>query len=318
MMKNFATLCTVWILSALTLFAEGTERSLLQDRGFQNGFHVLKPAPGARVVEKTIGFRGPEHAPAWDIAQWSSRFSLATDASSPASEGGYRLADPAKRVEVIGRGEGAEAARLRLAIDSRREYARPRRSGEPWPHLLVQQSIEDAPTLDQAESIRLRLKARMLQRERFELEGYDPSLHCAQCPLVLIVQDRNRASEGYGDFLWFSVPTYDDRWAMPPAHIAEDTADPSAKLIYNPGLAAFTGQGWTDTGLLELDIDLLPHMLKAIRTGWARGYLSKSKDIGDFRIVSFILGWEMPGVNAVEIEFSELDLRVVERRRVRE
>jgi hypothetical protein len=55
---------------------------------------------------------------------------------------------------------------LTLGVDSRAAYAGRlrRKADEPWVHLLAQQSITDAPALNEAASLRLRFEARL---ERF-------------------------------------------------------------------------------------------------------------------------------------------------------
>ncbi len=67
-------LCSGWS----PMFA-ATERELIRDPHFQNGFFLLEPTPGKRVVYGELV--GPQPGkPAWDLAQWSSRSALAPGA----------------------------------------------------------------------------------------------------------------------------------------------------------------------------------------------------------------------------------------------
>ncbi|RME92588.1 MAG: hypothetical protein D6766_09750 [Verrucomicrobia bacterium] len=297
----------VWVWAEAAAAAGG--RELLRDPAFARGFAVLAPTPGKQVIVREVRFDPDAGEPVWRLAQWNSRFSLETAPLLRTSQGGWALTNRAKTVIV--EAPGRPEAELTLGVDSRPEYDRYRQPGEPWPHLLVSQSIPDCPPLDTLEAMPLHLKARVTQNEVFRGEGYREDLHAAQCPLVLIVRNFNRQSPGYGDFFWFSVPLFDDRWEFPPRHVARDTADPSAKLIYNPGLRAFTDQTLMDGDWVDLTVDLLPHLREGLRTGWDLGCLQGSRDVGDYRIASFILGWEVPGINRAEIRFRELSLQAV-------
>jgi hypothetical protein len=88
-----------------------------------------------------------------------------------------------------------------------------------------------------------------------------------------------------------------------------DTADPSAKLIYNPGLKAYTDSTLSTGGWVRIDVDLLPHLLKGLQVAGEKGYLPASQDPADFEVTSFILGWEVTGRNRGAIRFRNLSLR---------
>lgn len=288
---------------------EGREVELIRDPHFRQGFFLLKPEPGRRVVADTLRWT-PGVEPVWDIAQWNSRASLEGTKPERTPDGDIRLANKAKTV-IVGRA-GSDRADLVLGLDSRPEYGdRVRTGSEPWPHLLVQQDIRDCPPLSRLASLRLQLHARLRAAERFEPKGYSRDLHCAQFPFVLTIQNQNPKSPGHGDFFWFSICLYDDRWRLTPRYVAEDTADPSAKLIYNPGQEAVTSESLHDKKWVAFDKDILPMILDGLRAGWEKGYLKGSKDVADYRISSTNMGWEVTGVNAVEIQLRDLSLKGV-------
>lgn len=281
-------------------------RELLRDPQFQNGFRVLDPAAGRRVVRGTL--HGPvEGEPAWDLAQWHSRHTIAGAQPERLPGGVVRFASPAKWVVVAP--EGQADADLVLGVDTRPEWNdRHRQKGDGWPHLLVQQPLPDCPPLAALSRLDFHIEARLLEDERVEHDGYTPSLHCAQIHFVLIVQDRGAESPGRGDFLWFLVPLYDDRHRSPRPHVAKDTADPSAKLIVNPGGKAYTDRSLHDREWVTIDCDLRPRLLDAVRTAWDRGTLQKSRDLAAIRPTSAILGWEVPGIHRVAIQVRGLSL----------
>ena len=286
---------------------------LIRDRHFQNGFKVLDPASFKRVVRGFLQWDGSKDEPVWDIAQWNSKYSLASVSLEQLASGAVRFANVAKTV-VVGLA-GSEEADLILAVDSRPEYGdRVRRVGEPWPHLLVQQRIVGCPALTELKELPFQIEARLRYSQRFETPEYTAKLHCAQFPFVLIVQNLNRNSPGYGDFLWFQVPIYDDRWRIPPRYVAEDTADPSAKLIYNPGGDAYTTESLHDGQWVTIQQDLLPLILESLRTAWVRGYLKDSHDFSDYRIAEMNMGWEVTGINKTEIQVRNLSLKAIRKK----
>jgi len=129
-------------------------------------------------------------------------------------------------------------------------------------------------------------------------------------PLTLIIQNRNRESTGFGDFIWFNVQIYDERYRISPLYAAQDTADPSAKMIYAPATTLFTNKSVHDGRWVTFSKDIYPVIEEALDEARTRGYLSASPDNADFAISSVILGWEVPGVNCVEMQLRKLRLNI--------
>ncbi len=283
---------------------------LITDPQFQRGVVVMAPPMGKKVVEAVIpGVEPGTGKPVWQLDQWNSRFSIAKAERKVLADGSVRYSNIAKAV-TIGK-PGGITADLILRIDSNPEYeGKYRAFGQPWPHLLVEQAIE-SPPLDQLASIPFHLEARLVEGKRTMGPGYTRDLHCGQVPFVLTIQNRNRDCLGFGDFLWFVVPIYDDRYRIVPPHIAKDIADPSAKLIFNPGGDFYTKESLHDGRWVVFDKDLLPFIFDALRTAWDKGDLKDSHNLRDYRISSTNLGWEATGLFAGAIEFRKLSLRAV-------
>ncbi len=120
------------------------------------------------------------------------------------------------------------------------------------------------------------------------------------------MQNLDPASAGYGDYLWFGVTLYDDRDVRPGLYVAGDAA--TGKLIYNIGLAPLSPSGLGDGAWHAIEGDLLPHLLAALREAWARGLLTDSMRLSDYRIGGMNIGWEVPGLNTVELQVEGLSL----------
>lgn len=290
----------LWILGTVSVSA--ADRELLSDPGFRNGFRVIAPTAGKRVVVGQMDGERAGSLPAWDLDQWHSRFPF----SSPqATRAGLQMtySNAAKWV-ILSNGV------MTLGVDSRMEYTNVfrRASSEPWVHLLVEQAITNCPSVQELSALRLRLGARLIDGETFRAPGYSPGLHAAQFQLVVTLGNTRRESEGYGDFLWFVVPLYDDRHAQPPRYVSRDFADPSSKLIFNPGTDAFTSQRLIERNWVEVDRDIRPFLLEALKEAWRLGYLRGSRDLKDYRLTTLNLGWEVPGLNRVSIAVKGLSL----------
>jgi hypothetical protein len=266
---------------------------------------LLEPAPGKRVVYGQLPGITAGGNPAWDLAQWSSRRPL-TDNKTHLSDSSVQYANAAKEV-TIGVA-GTEQSDLTLAVMGSTEYgARARKKSEPWVHLLVEQSFSQPPSIAELRELALRIDVRLLRSELHRTDDYTTVLHAAQFQLFLTVQNRNRDSAGFGKFLWFGVPFYDDRYRHPPGHVAQDTAG-SEMFIYTPPAKDFFDGSAHDMGWIGVEQDLVPLIRAALAAAWHRGYLTESRKLGDYRITSVNLGWEVPGILDVAMQVRNLRL----------
>ena len=282
---------------------------LVADGSFSNGFTVLSPKAGRKVPTGTIQPSWASGPPAWSLAQWHSAGSLGDVSAERLPSGAHRWADSSKSV-MLAR-EGMPRADLILGVDSRAEYPeRPRRRDEPWIHLLASQTIDGHPRLVDCRSVSLALEYRLLREKRFHSEeDYVRNLHAAQFILFVTVQDRDRESPGYGDFLWFGVPLYDSRFPFPKPFRSPDQAH--GKFIYS-----IAGERVSDTSAHErewvtVDLELRSLMDEALDVAWERGFLEKSKERSLFRLGGMSIGWEVPGTFDVAVQVRDFRLEAV-------
>lgn len=282
-------------------------RGLIRDPHFRAGFRLIEPQPGRRVEYGRLA-SATSGEPVWDLDQWSSRVPLAAEPPATPATGVRRWANRAKSVAV---GEpGTAAADLALAVNASVEYAgRARRAGEPWVHLLVEQSFADPPSLAEMSAARLRLQARLLRSELHRTDDYSPDRHAAQFQMFLMLQNRNRQSPGFGRLVWFGIPLYDDRSRFPKAFKEQDTGG-TAMFIFTPGGEVFTNRSAHDREWIAVDKDLRPLLLEALTTAWQRGFLGESRDLADYRVTGMNLGWEVPGLFDVAMQVRNLSLEI--------
>jgi hypothetical protein len=314
---NYST--TLATCLALTLVAHAQEQqiappagkvvNLLRDTHFQNGFEINEPKPGKHVATGVIQPPAATDKPAWRLCQWNSTFDLSLSKPKILDVHAIRIANEAKSVTLSSNNPSND---LILALDSRPEFAgKVRAQNQPWPHLLVEQSVQPIILFKDVSRIAFTIEARLLTNECFKFEGYTRNLHTAQFPLTFIVQNRNKQSKGFGDFIWFSVALYDERNPFSDLYAAKDTADPSAKMIYSPPIKTFSQQTLHDGIWVTFSHpNLYPLFSEAICLAQKRGYLRDSPDMNDFAISSVNIGWEVTGINNVSIQIRNLDIKI--------
>ena len=298
--------CVWWLVWVAAAGDMG--RELIRDPHFQDGFVLMRPEPGRHQPYGTLAGVRADGTAVWDLDQWSSHYPLAADAPERLGPGVLRYANVAKAVWVAR--PGAAEADLTLAVQASREYgSRARRGGEPWVHLLVEQPIENPPALASLAAARLHVEARLQEARRLTTPDYSPSLHAAQFQIFFSLQNQNHESAGYGQYLWFGIPLYDDRQRSPPAFAAQDTGG-TKMFIFTPAGSVFTAQSAHDRQWITVDTDLLPLLRQGLETAWSRGFLRGSQSLADYRIAGMNLGWEVPGTFDVSMRIRNLSLKV--------
>ncbi|MEN6307782.1 MAG: hypothetical protein ABFD91_08510 [Anaerohalosphaeraceae bacterium] len=285
---------------------------LIQDNHFTQGFRVIAPKHGARIVEGYLN-RNSHTEPAWDLVQWHSRYSIWGIKPQELNDNAKLYANKTKSITICP--PGREWSDLILMLDSRPEFqGKFRQDGQPWPHLLVEQTVTKCPSMADLNSLKFHIEAKLLESECDTSEGYRQSTHTAQVPFVLTIQNCNKNSPGYGDFGWFIIPLYDHRYRDWPEYIAQDTADPSQKMIYTPGAKACGVRSLHDRDWVTVDTEILQILIKGIEESWKRGYLAGSRDLNDYRISSINLGWEVTGLAKASMQIRNLSLKAAVKR----
>jgi len=283
---------------------------LLKDPQFSLGFKLIEPTPGKKMVIKKLQPQDVTDEPQWYLCQWNSRYCLSSASHIILPSGSIKYTNNAKWL-TFGQ-EPGEVSDLILGVDSRPEYnGVMRKNGQAWPHLLIEQDHVAIHLFNDVSQINMHVEVRLLSSERFELAAYTPDLHTAQFQLTLIIQNRNRESAGFGDFIWFNVQIYDERYRSCPLYAAQDTADPSAKMIYSPPTALFSDKSVHDGQWVTFSKDIYPVIQEALNTARTRGYLGTSPDNADFAVSSVIMGWEVPGISCVEMQMRNLRLNII-------
>ena len=287
-------------------------RELLTDPTFSKWMEIrgLGQTDDDRGVKGVFRTAGKVGSPAWSIAQWASKHSLADASATTQTQPGkqrFAITNPSKRIEVdCSRGE------IALGLTASACYDHPRQPNEPWPHLLIETSLTD--TRYPSRLCRVADMARLDLALSCRLDAFadkhadaDPHLHAAQFQLFLIVQNLNVESLGYGDLLWFGVPVFDNRYPVREESYQRDGGKPDAsgKFIYSlpskaclPDGQAFFKDGRVAAGedarWTRIRINAAPWIVYAYRLARQQGYLAKT-ELHDLYVSGLNFGWEMPG-----------------------
>ena len=301
------------VLSAGPEPGASATRELIRDPHFERGCILYEPKTGRKVEYGAIAGIANREKPVWGLAQWSSREKLLTTPPLTLPSGAMRYTNEAKAV-TFGPPNTAEAD-IALAVNGGFEYAgHVRRKGEPWVHLLVEQRFERPPSVDSLSRADLHIAARLKHFLRGEMPGYSPQVHAATIQIFFTLQNRNKQSAGFGQYLWFGVPLFDDRHRIPKSYQAKDAGkeDATGMFIYTVAGGEFTAQSQHDREWVTIDRDLLPFMRAGLKTAWERGFLKDSQSLADYRITGMNLGWEVTGIFDVEMQLRNLSLKVTE------
>jgi len=289
---------------------------LIADRHFTRGFIALEPGTSAPLGPMNPGFA--PGAPVWDLAQHASPSSLNYVTPTTLPSGAKRWEDQYGAVTIgpYGSAEADLSLRIQAFEVYGGTYYTPTAT-KAWVHLLGAQLISapgavgpGCPPLPQLASLDFSVDARLLYDQQNIQAGYDPGKHTSSYLMYFTIQNlSNPGAPGYGDYLWFGVTLYDDRYPMPGLYAAQDSCEAcTGKYIYNIGLEPLSNSSLNDQQWHSLSADLLPHILTALQKAWDLGYLPDSQNLADYRIGGMNLGWEIPGLNNSELQIRDLSL----------
>ncbi len=200
-----------------------------------------------------------------------------------------------------------------LNVDTSKEYidqttGEPviRQNGEDWVHMIIQQS-PGVVYLSQVESFIMELDFTVTCNE-----VYDGSVGAAQFQWIFTIHDK---ASDLGDYMWFNVALFDNRYEIYPGYGAGDggKADATGKYIYAPSgqeLFPETG-GKVEIGkTYHVKLDLKAYMYEAFQAAQKNGALPQSK-WEDMAVNGFNIGWEVSNLSKVGVNIQNMSLRVV-------
>jgi len=281
--------------------------SLISDPNFSQGLTLARanePSPGSLNPYDTQTGK-----PIWNIAEWGTKYFL-TQSDRNIIDDQIVYTNQGKTIKFQKLPNGMEVG---MTVTTSKEYDRPRQANESWPHLLVEQEFSKTPYIKDLKKLILKFNGRLVSSERMMTDDeYNTGLHAAQFQLFITVQNRNKNSAYYGDFLWFGIPFYDNRNELIPLYAAQDIGkgDATGKFIYSIGSTDLMSGTFHDKNWHNIEKDIYPHILKALELAKKRGYLTGSF-LEEFQLSGMNLGWEVPGTFDVDFEYNGFDILAV-------
>lgn len=311
-MRHPSVIPALLLVLAATTHAGAPRFSLLDDLALEGGFDLSAVSTAESPLEIGNVLSGaPNGAPQWRLAQWGTRWNLLPAPETVSADGARTRSNEGKRITVLPGGLAGEG--VVLGVNGPAEYPDgPRKHGEPWPHLLIEQKLSRETRLAAYSALPFRVSFRVDRCDGPPAGEADPGLHTAHITAFFTAHNANRDSAGHGDMLWFGVPLFDARHPIPPGHQAEDAGQPLAshKFIYTVE-GRRVQEGPVKMGEWRtISCDLLPLLREALETAAAKGFMKDSR-FGDLRLTSFNLGWEVPGSYDCEITLKGLGLDAV-------
>ena len=286
------------------------QNNVLQDPKFQQKFG-LKGLSTRISGHQIFGYlQWPEagERQVWTIAEWASKYlmhSVREEKEVPG--GGIEYYNAGKSV-ILYPGQG----KISLRCDTTKEYAEPRKGGEDWIHLLLEEKIErkDRVYLNEMDRLDLTLDFSIDSCENcMSRETYNPMLHAAQACWFFTVecnQDQNLDFEGRPDYLWFGIPLFDNRTEYmdgPQVFLDKGTE----KVIYSVKRGEYLQEPIAIGKKYSIRLDILPHIKKAFAVAKEQNWL-KGAAWSDMSIGSTNIGWEVPGTFRCQLTLENLGL----------
>ena len=284
---------------------------LFKDGSFEKGIKVVAVDRSDRKVFD-FGNSARRTGTRWGLAQHFSKYDLITEQPVTNADGSVSYENPGKRVTM--REENGENI-LQMEIFCSQEYDAPRKEGEDWPHLLIEQNLGSDPLTSYDQMI-FTMTIRKDYINNVMGDDYDEGLHCYQTGMIFIVQNLNTNSAGYGDdFFWFGIPGFDSRMEYKSEYCNVDggKADASGKLIYQLGGKDFfdtyyTANPMTNEGeWVTVTVDILPSLKTAFNTAQRLGYMGSSK-LEDLRMQGINFGCECTGTFDASVSIKNVGL----------
>ena len=279
---------------------------LIRDYRFLQGF---KTYPATPTMTPTGALIPPTATtpPIWGLAEWYTTHLLPQGPPTMTALGA-QWENATKRVII-------RDGFLELAVNADAEYGGVyRQPGQNWPHLLIQQDIFDMANpqanspIHRFQSVTLELDVELVYAHHVKEAGYDPALHACQYLMYLTLQNRNVNHPDYGNYIWFGLTFYDDRFVTLPESIAYDVG--TGKYMFQIASSAFMPASLHDQPKASIHVELLPYLMASVQDAIDKGILHSS-DLEDYYLGGMNMGFEVPGRSVATVRVMDFHLRGV-------
>ncbi len=310
---SFIFMFLLWVSSVFGVPINGYEsRALFGDAGFENGFTVMsqQTVDNAGIPLGAFIYGDNESTPSWMIAQWNSGPCLWAERVESDK---FTITDSLTKTVKYNPAEKSVSMRLNATNVYNGEPA----GAESWPHLLLEQSpLCDYNSLDadekafyncSADRIVLSLDIKITDfKGTTNTEGINAAQYLAYFYLNGVT---------HKEFIWFGVNLFDDRgyqdtyWALDEASqkmiycvSTKDTFGGKNKSLFRNG-APYVNDEW-----VHIELDLSPHIAKAIKEANKANTFGYEVSEEDFYIGGTNIGFEIHGNYDCTVEIKDFQI----------
>lgn len=294
---------------------------LLEDNIFETGFQLLgiSPVIDGRTIQKHLDYNGEAKKSSrdvWFMAQWWSPYNV-VDATYKKINETHIYQTESRTIKMNPKDNGY----LHMALLGSKEYGdKPRELGEPWPHILIEQTFNESVGMSELSALILKMEVTIHSVENLTGKTYSPDKHAAQLLWYLTLRnvvdkDSNPDEVGMpGDFLWFGIPIYDNRtdYVAHSAHVDQGAAGTTNKLIYSMSSKNYFTEKIKMDKTYNIDIDVLPYLKEAFIYAVQNNALVNAQ-FENMQIGYMNFGWELPGTFDVSSTTRGISIKAVKK-----
>ena len=296
--------------------------------GADSRFHAATPWEVLKFDENSF------EDPIWKIGTWGCFVNYFLDVETTFSESGVLYTYPANPLEVEKDGDwytvtnptntisvNPVTGSVKLYQDTREEYgvtpsyaeaprlSNPRKNGEAWPHLLIEQNIVANIRLSEVDAIYFDTAFCVTKCDDYTPQK-NHSLHTAQFQWIVSVKCVNTESAFYNKYYWFDIPLYNDNVPHNPqsAHIDGGKEDATGMLIYTVDNYDFIDGGVTVGEHYSARVNLYEQLVDAFETAQEEGLFTDCT-LADMKLDTMNMGWENPGTYDTGVEIDHLSIQ---------
>lgn len=293
-------------------------KTLIKDSNFENGFNStlnLKPTSNKSFETLKANCRinnscDKKTDTIWNATYWYSNTVLKDRSMNQLNSNTVKWSTGDKALELDLRNK-----EVTMSVNTVNDYKGKHRSkSDPWVHFLLEQRISNPQNENQQSSpisdmqkliLNLNLKMDYNSNQNNSARGYNRSTHTQQFVLFFTVQNLNKRSSSFGEYVWLGVPLFEDREKMPKGvrHIDKGTNS----LIYSVPYSDHSSRSIHEKEWQKINFDLLPYAKDALEYAIANNIL-KSKNLSDYKIGSMNTGYETTGLYITTIKLKSLQL----------
>ncbi len=293
---------------------QGNGWEVIGDVTFEKGFGVSLLDPNDVVKgggfkatnADTLFFTTRNESPIWQLSQWYSKYDIAHADGMLTEEHGFTYANEGKRITKY------EDGSLLLEIKTSEEYTNPRKDGENWPHLLIEQSFSQCPNIGKFQALNFTMSLRLVKCEnRMNPGEFDENFHTAQSPYYFILRNVNEQSDDFNKSIWLGIPSFDYRYDRMNEQELISWDLGTSMYIYNlPQMPVWGDIQFQDMQWHEAQVDILPLIKEAV-TGMKKKDFFQHTSLDDLELVGMNFGWEVPGTFDAAIQIKGLSLKAL-------